>query len=249
MCRLQDYNSKVEALFRLRSNDYEKETSWVTDENFMRPLLPDGFMQGKVLDLCAGTGIIANYFNSLGFEVIATDICQEMLGKTKEGIQRVLADAHNLPFDSNYFDLVTCRQGLHYLDLNIAFETMIRITSKYISLGHITAHSKEDVEVWKHYFSIAAPCRKEIFYPGQIVEKGESLGLTIRSSYVTMNAAGLYGPIAHLDNESKRILFEILNGAPDGFKKRNSLRLKDGKLYSKRRWEFIVFTKDKPVLV
>jgi len=233
----------VESFFKLRSSNYENETTWVTNEEFLSPLLPRCIEHGKVLDLCAGTGQVAKYFMNLGFDVTATDISLDMLEKLDPKIKFIVADAHDLPFENNSFNLVTCRQGLHYLDLELAFNSIIRISDRLISLGHITTQSKEDVELWEKYFSIAAPCRKEVFYPGQLCEVGEKYGLTVLNVNVIMKSEGLFGPIAYLDNESRKELIAILSKASESFKKRNQLESINGKLFSLRRWEFIVFAK------
>ena len=238
-------NIIVETLFKIRSKNYEKEASWITDENFIRPLRPADFNCGSVLDVCAGTGTVSKYFNRLGFKVIATDLSQDMMLRIKGGIKCVVADANSLPFEKNSFDLVTCRQGLHYLDMGKAFESMNRVADKYITLGHITIHDKEDIETWKHYYSIAVPCRKVVFYPGQIGELGKSHGLTISQSDVVFCKASLDTPIKHLDDKTKKTLKNILFKTSEIFKKRNGLSFKNGELFSIRRWEFIVFQKNK----
>ncbi len=90
----------------------------------------------RVLDVATGTGHTAFAFAPHVREVIATDITLEMLlegGKLKaEGgtgnVEFQLADAHDLPFDDESFDIVTCRRAAHHFsDIRGALREMCRV--------------------------------------------------------------------------------------------------------------------------
>jgi ubiquinone/menaquinone biosynthesis C-methylase UbiE len=89
-----------------------------------------------VLDISTGAGHTALAFAPHVACVIATDLTPQMLeaaGKLAQerGITNVefrLADAQRLPFDSNYFNLVTNRIALHhYPDMRAAIREMARV--------------------------------------------------------------------------------------------------------------------------
>ena len=75
-----------------------------------------------VLDVATGGGHTALKFAPFVQKVIATDITPKMLAKaqvfiTNQGIKNIEfkpADAENLPFDDETFDLVTCRIAPHH---------------------------------------------------------------------------------------------------------------------------------------
>jgi ubiquinone/menaquinone biosynthesis C-methylase UbiE len=90
----------------------------------------------RVLDVATGTGHTAFAFAPHVREVIATDVTPEMLiegGRLKEegGIKNVqfqLVDAHDLPFDDESFDVVTCRRAAHHFaDIRRALREMCRV--------------------------------------------------------------------------------------------------------------------------
>jgi SAM-dependent methyltransferase len=96
-----------------------------------RPRLVD-----NVLDVATGTGHTAFALVPYVREVLATDITIEMLIegrklKTERGIQNVefrLADAHDLPFEVETFDIVTCRRAAHhFVDIDRALCEMKRV--------------------------------------------------------------------------------------------------------------------------
>ncbi len=92
----------------------------------------------RVLDVATGTGHTAFAFAPHVREVVATDITPEMLKegeklKAEFGIpaQRVkfrLADAHELPFADESFEVVTCRRAAHHFtDIRRALHEMYRV--------------------------------------------------------------------------------------------------------------------------
>ncbi len=88
------------------------------------------------LDIATGTGHTAFALAPHVREVIATDITVEMLIegrklKADRSIRNIdfrLADAHDLPFDDQTFDIVTCRRSAHhFIDVNKAIAEMKRV--------------------------------------------------------------------------------------------------------------------------
>ena len=90
----------------------------------------------RVLDVATGTGHTAFAFAPHAQEVIATDITPEMLSegeklRAENGFVDVtfqLADAHDLPFENDSFDIVTCRRAAHhFVDVAQALREMRRV--------------------------------------------------------------------------------------------------------------------------
>ncbi len=90
----------------------------------------------RVLDVATGTGHTAFAFAPHVQEVIATDVTPEMLlegGRLKDegGISNVqfqLVDAHDLPFENESFDVVTCRRAAHhFVEIRRALREMRRV--------------------------------------------------------------------------------------------------------------------------
>ncbi len=76
----------------------------------------------KVLDVATGAGHTAFAFAPLVYQVWATDITEQMLAIARQqaqerGLENVIveyADAEELPYDDDSFDLVTCRIAPHH---------------------------------------------------------------------------------------------------------------------------------------
>lgn len=79
-------------------------------------------IHGRVLDVATGAGHAALAVAPYAEEVIASDTSPRMLEVTQEeaarrGIKNLraqLADAEDLPFENEYFDIVLCRTAAHH---------------------------------------------------------------------------------------------------------------------------------------
>ncbi len=90
----------------------------------------------KILDVATGTGKQAFAFAKNGYEVIGIDLSEAMLKvahrKNKYGnVKFEVADATDLPFEDNRFDVCCVSFGLHDMPLIIrekALKEMVRVT-------------------------------------------------------------------------------------------------------------------------
>jgi len=90
----------------------------------------------RVLDVATGTGEQAFAFAKNGYEVIGIDLSEDMLQvankKNKyENVKFEVADATNIPYEDNYFDVSCISFGLHDMPLTIRKEVvdeMVRVT-------------------------------------------------------------------------------------------------------------------------
>lgn len=91
----------------------------------------------KILDVATGTGKQAFAFAKKGYEVIGVDLSEDMLNvankKNKYGnVKFGIADATNLPFKDNYFDVSCVSFALHDMPLSIREKVLteiVRVTS------------------------------------------------------------------------------------------------------------------------
>ncbi len=90
----------------------------------------------KILDIATGTGKQAFAFAKKGYDVIGIDLSEAMLKvankKNRLGsVKFEVADATNLPFEDNSFDICCVSFGLHDMPLSIrekALKEMVRVT-------------------------------------------------------------------------------------------------------------------------
>lgn len=140
--------------FTRRANSYEKESTWILSEDYIAPMVPPVFGGEKLLDVCTGTGVIAEYAQEIGWKAAALDNNAAMLRHVSLSSVLVLGDAHCMPFPDDSFDLVVCRQGVQYLEPEKAIGEMLRVSCNQVRLLHgIVRH--EDRHLWNRLFEIS----------------------------------------------------------------------------------------------
>lgn len=83
----------------------------------------------EVLDLGSGEGL-SSYYAPKHWKVTSVDAALPML-TNNPNTRRVIADAYNLPFPDNHFDLVSCWELLHHIqNPSDAFRELHRVTKK-----------------------------------------------------------------------------------------------------------------------
>jgi len=91
----------------------------------------------KILDVATGTGGQAFAFAKRGYDVVGIDLSEDMV-KVASGLNKYenlkfrVADATNLPFEDNYFDISSISLALHDMPLAIrekALKEMSRVTN------------------------------------------------------------------------------------------------------------------------
>jgi ubiquinone/menaquinone biosynthesis C-methylase UbiE len=94
----------------------------------------------SVLDVCCGSGMISEYYNKSGAKVTGIDLSQKAIERAKIRKEKYkfeaefkIADATNLPFPDNSFDISAVHDGLHHLkEPWKAVREMFRVAKKAI---------------------------------------------------------------------------------------------------------------------
>ncbi len=92
----------------------------------------------KILDVATGTGQQAFAFAKKGYEVVGIDLSEAMLNVAKKknkyrNAKFEVADATNLPFEDNSFDVSSVSFALHEMPLKIrekVLKEMVRVTKQ-----------------------------------------------------------------------------------------------------------------------
>ncbi len=119
------------------TNSYDLLCSWLLKSLRNKVAnIADINEQNSIIEIASGTGEQALLFAQKGAQVIGTDISEKMLEITKQknkyqNLDFMYADATNLPFPENQFDISTTTLCLHSLDSvtqDQIITEMIRVT-------------------------------------------------------------------------------------------------------------------------
>lgn len=78
-------------------------------------------VEGKnVLEIATGPGLLAKHIANAAHEIVATDYSEGMINEAKKGdypdnLSFLVADATNLPFEDNSFDVIIIANALHII--------------------------------------------------------------------------------------------------------------------------------------
>jgi SAM-dependent methyltransferase len=117
---------------------------WVLEQKFARSIkgLPFDLAGRRVLVVCGGSGLDAEFLDRLGARVVVSDLSLGAMQRALERAQRnglqftaCVADVEHLPFSDGSFDLVYVHDGLHHLaDPSVGLREMTRVARAGISL-------------------------------------------------------------------------------------------------------------------
>lgn len=211
---LNNSNGAVEKTFEKRALNYDDESPWMRHKLSLDSFVCEPFGAGQALDLCAGTGLVTKSLLDSGWNVVALDLTIEMLELSNAPVC-VVADAALTPFTSGCFDLVVCRQGLHYLDLHSIAAELSRLSPLEIRLGQIVAPLPEVAKWWNELFVTLSPGRLKVFLPGDL-ERFICLldgDWNVETSRFSLTDA-FSRNFQHLSGKSYRDVVEILSSMP-----------------------------------
>jgi ubiquinone/menaquinone biosynthesis C-methylase UbiE len=84
-------------------------------------------LKGRILDIGAGTGIVARHFEN----VTSLDPCKELL-KQAPG-KKVIGKAEKLPFKEGEFDTIISLTALHHTDIDRVIKEIKRLKPKNLA--------------------------------------------------------------------------------------------------------------------
>lgn len=184
-------------IFDRRSATYD-ELDWVGDQRFLDRFkrFADLFQTDVVLDVATGTGELL-YNMYLWVElVVGIDISAKMLLIAKEKLWKhgnraflVLGHGESLPFPEKFFDLVTCRNGLHHFsNPKLGINEMRRVLKprKHIIISETIIPDESIRSLWTYIVQLKDVGRHERFYftRNEFEDYLSGLGLEIVDSYV-----------------------------------------------------------------
>lgn len=228
--------------FDARAGSYDIESRWVRAIEVIDPLVPTPMPDAEdLLDICAGTGSVSDIGFARGWNVVALDRTYAMLARQQNPqITKVCASAERLPFLDQEFDLVVNRQGLHYLDAELAIREMLRVSKCDIRIGQITMFDASDFKIWNEYFSVVSPGRKHIFSPGDISTSVRAAGGRVTACDVIITTDEFDGPIMHLGTDCVSAMRDLFLRAPAPFRTKYLRTAEtDSSFELVLRWEFV----------
>lgn len=239
------FSEKIVKQFDLRSDVFNISASWITDKNLIQAHVDlAGNVHGEALDLCCGTGQIGRALKNKGWKVTGLDISENMMGISSNYFDVSQGKAEKMPFESNRFHLVVCRQSFQFLDIEAVLSEIKRVLvpegilvlSLTVPFSEIDAgwlyeiHRKKQPLLLKFY--TADTLLDELKKSGLVIDKTKTL--TVRES---INKWMEYAP--ELSPEIKFQVCSMVRNAPDTYKKLHQVVVDNGEILENWNWIII----------
>ena len=222
--------------WKIRSKGFNK-LKWVKNHYYLKQFLRACSPAKKdvVLDVGTGTGVVADALLPFVNQVIGLDFSLDMLSKGNWGGKKnfVIADAREMPFNDNVFDLVTARSVLHHVLPSPlpALKESLRVLKK--GGGIVVSEGVPPTDsVFKQYENIFSIKEKRIlFREGDVAELFSAAGFKkIKTSYFWIRKSSVRNWLNHSGLEKKKQdeIFNIYLNDKELKKAHNCVLTEDG---------------------
>ena len=217
--------------FRNRAEKYNHSSNWVADQELIRLMfdLSGAGPESEVLDIATGTGLIAREFHGKVKRVTGLDISPEMAAQAGEYVNElVFAPVEQMPFPDNSFDVVVCRQGLQFAELDRAIPEIHRVLKPggATVLCHLTAYNETDRELCFAIQKLRNPARRNYLMPADIADALEAAGFrdVANTEYLTDESVNQWIDNGAIPQESMERIRELYRTADEDFKEIHEIR-------------------------
>lgn len=215
-------SESVEARFQEQAESYDEETEWRAHPGILRTVCAlAGRGPGKLVELGAGTGLVARVLEESGFTVMGVDISPAMLRRGQSRMtSAVVADAALVPFRPASFDGCVMRQLLHYVDDEVVCGCAYRLVRPggWLVAAHVTVVDERDMEWWGEVKRFVQPLRRRVYSPSTIDQVVTKAGWRIEAcrfiTIVRRDSAGVF--LSHVDEAERGRVAELIARAVRG---------------------------------
>ena len=232
----------------IRTGGNEDILSWNIGRLELRPDM-------RVLDVAAGTGVVARTMAAKVAEAVAVDVTPEMVAQGRqlaaaEGLSNATfdeGDARNLLYDDASFDVVTCRLAMHqFEDPGRCLQELVRVCRSGGQVAIIditTAYDPATAETHNRLERLRDPSHTNALTANHLREMVEGHGLEIvdASYFDAQRNLESWMDMTQTPPESRIAILEELQRELDGGPATGMYPyMRDGEFMFKHRWAMLV---------
>ena len=232
----------------IRSGGNEDVLSWNIGKLELTPDM-------RVLDVAAGTGVLARAMAVRVFEAVAVDVTPEMVAQGRqlaasEGLSNMTfdeGDARNLPYNDARFDVVTCRLAMHqFEDPRRCLQELVRVCrpgGQVAIIDITTADDPATAETHNRLERLRDPSHTNALTANQLQGMAEGCGLDIvdASYFEVERNLESWMDMTQTPSESRTTILEELQRELGGGRDTGMYPyLQDGRFMFKHRWAMLV---------
>lgn len=240
----------VQEHFTARAATYDASSFWCTDHAILdriRALLAPT-ADAVLLDVAVGTGLVSRHLRPSVGRIVGLDINHAMVEQARDAVdEMVISPAETMPFDDDTFDLIVCRQGIQFMDLQPALEEFVRVLKpggRMVSID-LAAYGADDREEYFEILRLRNPARRNFFVRGDVRAAFLAAGCREAEAHAHVSVEDVdvwsdNGAIAESRREGIR---QVYRDASPAFASLHSVELADGRIVDHMLFELTVGTK------
>jgi len=241
-----DLKAKAQSQFGASAESYATSQIHAKGESLdLLVELIDPQPEWHMLDVGTGAGHTALRFASRVAHVTATDLTEQMAAKAAElaqlqkltNVETRLADAENLPFDDESFDLVTCRLAFHHFpNARQAIAEFARVLKSGGVLGftdNITVPERQAAGYYNAFEKLRDPSHNWVYPLVRLEAMFEQAGLQVKVARELRKEMEFqqWADRQHVSDANKEKLLEMMRNIPESLQSLFAPRWADGTMY------------------
>lgn len=252
-CSSHSLKAKLRRQFDIRSEAFDASANWVTDKGLILAHIDmAGKPSGEALDLCCGTGQIGRALKAKGWKVRGLDICDSMVKISSRYFAASKAMAEKMPFESDFFNLVVCRQAFQFLNSKKTLAEVGRILSPGgVFVLSLTVPFSNTDKKWLHAIHrTKQPLLVKFYTARDLVDELRKAKFTIeeiRTVKVRESVTRWMQYAPELNQEVRDKVLSMVKNAPLSYKKLHHSEVVGGEVSEDWNWVILkaVFRKTK----
>ncbi len=221
--------------FTARAERYDRSSRWCTD-----PVLGERVIEltepgpgDHVLDVACGTGLVSRLFKGRVARVVGADITRAMYERARPYLDELVeTPAESLPFGDGSFDIVTCRQGIQFMDDAAAVREMVRVLKPggRVLLVNLCAYGEEDREEYFEILRLRNPARRNFYLRGDLERLLLDAGCTtaVVHDYVSVEDVDAWSDNGAIEESRREAIREVYRRASPAFARLHAVATEDG---------------------
>ncbi len=240
----------VQRHFTARAASYDGSSFWCTDDVILGKILgllaPTGGVE--LLDVAVGTGLVSRYLKPHVGRIVGLDINEAMVEQAKDAVDElVISPAETMPFADDSFDLIVCRQGIQFMELEAALREFVRVLKpggRMLSID-LAAYGDDDRDEYFEILRLRNPARRNFFVRGDVKRAFLAAGCSSAEAHehVSVEDVDVWSDNGAIPESRREGIRQVYRNATDAFAKLHSVQLADGRIVDHMLFELTVGVK------
>lgn len=237
-----DEEIKIKKQFSARCAEFDISANWITDNALIRAHTDlAGEPNGEALELCCGTGRVGRALKAVGWQVKGLDICSDMVEASSKYFTVLRGRAEKIPFESNRFALVTCRQAFHFLNIQEVLREIARVlVPQGVFVLSLTVPFSEKDSRWLYEIHrIKQPLLKKFYTVKDLMralKKARFSIIEIRNLRVRESVTRWMKYAPELTQETREKVIAAVRYAPEPYKNLHNVEVSGKEVFEDWNW-------------